>query len=342
MTNPQSSVWLITISCVIMLNFQANAQNCSNPNDVVTGVVPINVEWDNSNCSFSLTATSNNTNNVCANNQINGSCNLRPACFAINACYRWILSFKSVGGTTFNDVSILCSISSSNSHTFTGLTESGTYRIVVQYKRVGCSPPLCFTFKDEGSVVISDNICPYINNAHSMSQQALINREEEIVLDCALQNNQHTVVKSAEKIRGLPGSSSGTGSFFHAKIEDCPVLKWEGYNGETYSSSHQTHYTTNSVSEGINNFSALNPTDRPVISTTLYPNPTTGLLTFRHAQTISHVEVFDVMGRGIIRSSPNATSATIDLSGNAPGIHFIRATLEDGRTETHRAVLLSP
>lgn len=341
MTNPQSSVCLIMISCILMLNFHANAQNCSNPNDVVTGVVPINVEWDNSNCSFSLTATSNNTNNVCSNNQINGSCNLRPACFAINACCRWILSFKSVGGTTFNDVSILCSLSSSNSHTFTGLTESGTYRIVVQYKRVGCSPPLCFTFKDEGSVVISDNICPYINNAHSMSQQALINREEEIVLDCALQNDQHTVVKSAEKIRALPGSSSGTSSFFHAKIEECPTQKWEGDNGETYSSSYQNDHTTLTVLEGVNNLSTLNPTDRQAISTTLYPNPTTGLLTMQHSQIITHVEAVDAFGRSVVRTTPNSSNVTIDLNGNTSGLYVIRVSNKDGSKEHYRVILQS-
>ncbi len=71
----------------------------------------------------------------------------------------------------------------------------------------------------------------------------------------------------------------------------------------------------------------------------LYPNPTTGLLTLQHPQTILQMEAFDAYGRMIARTTPNSNTGTIGLSGNAAGIYMLRATLEDGSTETHRAVL---
>lgn len=74
----------------------------------------------------------------------------------------------------------------------------------------------------------------------------------------------------------------------------------------------------------------------------LYPNPTTGLLTLQHPQTIAQMEAFDIFGRGVALTNPNSNTATIDLSGMAAGIYLIRATLQDGKVETHRAVLQSP
>jgi len=74
----------------------------------------------------------------------------------------------------------------------------------------------------------------------------------------------------------------------------------------------------------------------------IVPNPTTGFLTLNHTQLILQLEVYDSVGRRILQIAPNTNITSIDLSGNAAGIYTVRATLEDGRTETHRAVLSPP
>ncbi len=75
---------------------------------------------------------------------------------------------------------------------------------------------------------------------------------------------------------------------------------------------------------------------------TLYPNPTTGLLTLSHSQQLLTVEVYDPLGRQLQLTTPNTTTTNIDLSGQPAGIYIIRAGLEDGSTETHRVVLSPP
>jgi len=74
----------------------------------------------------------------------------------------------------------------------------------------------------------------------------------------------------------------------------------------------------------------------------LYPNPTTGLLTLTHSQQLLSVEVYDPLGRQLLQTAPNATTTSIDLSGQPAGIYIICAGLEDGSVETHRVVLSPP
>jgi hypothetical protein len=75
---------------------------------------------------------------------------------------------------------------------------------------------------------------------------------------------------------------------------------------------------------------------------TLYPNPTTGLLTLTHSQQLLTVVVYDPLGRQLLQTIPYTTTTSIDLSGQPAGIYIIRAGLEDGSTETHRVVLSPP
>ncbi len=60
------------------------------------------------------------------------------------------------------------------------------------------------------------------------------------------------------------------------------------------------------------------------------PNPSKGLFTFSDLPSESTIEIFDVTGRSVLVTKPNATSYALDLSAQAKGVYFCRV-VEDGR-----------
>lgn len=89
----------------------------------------------------------------------------------------------------------------------------------------------------------------------------------------------------------------------------------EQHSGE---SNHVTFTPT-----GINDY-LLN-------STTLYPNPTTGVFRIENSElSIEHVEVYDVYGKLLTSVEINDNVAEIDASGFASGVYFVRVITEKG------------
>jgi hypothetical protein len=158
------------------------------------------------------------------------------------------------------------------------------------------------------------------------TEQIMVASTEPVIVNAG----SNVVMRAGERIELLPGFSTIRPELFVAEIIPCPSLRLSGEEGDY---SHQII----EISE-LNDPRGVDALEQTV----LYPNPTTGRLTLQHPQTIAQMEAFDIFGRGVARTSPNSNNATIDLSGMAAGIYLIRATLEDGKVETHRAVLQGP
>ena len=72
---------------------------------------------------------------------------------------------------------------------------------------------------------------------------------------------------------------------------------------------------------------------------TVYPNPTTGLLTVATGATTSHsITVFDLSGRTMQQALPARGSTDLDLRSYAPGVYFLRIVGEAGE-QTVRVIV---
>ena len=63
----------------------------------------------------------------------------------------------------------------------------------------------------------------------------------------------------------------------------------------------------------------------------VYPNPSSGIVTFSAPVTIKHIEVADVTGKVVYRSEPGTEKAMADLSGRAAGVYFYEVNCDAGR-----------
>jgi|GEM_PF-2164071 len=139
----------------------------------------------------------------------------------------------------------------------------------------------------------------------------------------------YVIMRAGERIELLPGFSTIRPELFVAEIIPCPNLRL----------SEETLENTEPEDLEIVSKDGVESDVKPV---TFYPNPTSGLLTLAYSQQLLTVEVYDPLGRQLLQTAPNATTTSIDLSGQPAGIYIIRAGLEDGSTETHRVVLSPP
>ncbi len=71
-------------------------------------------------------------------------------------------------------------------------------------------------------------------------------------------------------------------------------------------------------SQGIDVYFAVGLAEQQPNKLTLYPNPTTGILTIEGAQ--GTVTVYDIYGRLVLTTKTN----TLDISNTAMGIYFVR------------------
>jgi uncharacterized repeat protein (TIGR03803 family) len=65
----------------------------------------------------------------------------------------------------------------------------------------------------------------------------------------------------------------------------------------------------------------------------IYPNPSNGIFTIEQSaeKQIGVIEVYNVLGEKVFKSSFSAPRFTLDLSGQPAGIYFYRITAEDGK-----------
>jgi len=182
--------------------------------------------------------------------------------------------------------------------------------------------------------------CPYepiiyVDGQNWVEQDLTIHATEKIIVasiaPVVVGTNSNVVMRAGERIELNPGFSTDGMESFIAEIVPCPNYRL---------SEESTVYNEQEIIETeIANKDVIEPDVKLV---TVYPNPTTGLLTLAHSQQLITVEVYDPLGRQLLQTAPNTTTTSIDLSGQPAGIYIIRAGLEDGSIETHRVVLSPP
>lgn len=310
-------------------------------------LIPVHLSQDPGSCTFSLSASTHasNPSNYCS---LHNPCTGQFAICMGSTCFRWVL-FR-------NDQVVQSACTGSSSHSFTGLEELGDYKIIVEYKRFVQCPGggICVIHTDEGTVTISSTLsCPAINTAHNSSLPFSAHSSNTMTVNCSVQNNKTTILKSEEKVVGLPGFRSGTGSetYFHVSIEGCSFKTYSSGEGTSSIQDSTGSDVIDHVHNSINGHvwqserkGDLEDIDHSGFyrGAIIYPNPTAGLFTLQHPFTVAEVQVFDTFGRRVTEIAPNASSVTIDLNSHASGLYFIRATMQSGSTETYRVVLQSP
>jgi len=72
----------------------------------------------------------------------------------------------------------------------------------------------------------------------------------------------------------------------------------------------------------------LATTDEDILDPiSVYPNPVKEVLTIRSTQVIDTIEVYNVLGKMVLKVSPDRTSPTINMSDLSSGIYFVKAMI---------------
>lgn len=74
-----------------------------------------------------------------------------------------------------------------------------------------------------------------------------------------------------------------------------------------------------------------------ISSLKVYPNPSTGIFTIATQEDLT-VEVFDLVGKAIVKQTITIGSKSIDISNYASGIYLLKATNASGKTNTYKIV----
>jgi hypothetical protein len=77
-------------------------------------------------------------------------------------------------------------------------------------------------------------------------------------------------------------------------------------------------------------FQALNNSEFNDTTISVYPNPTSGIVTIEGKSNLKSIQLFDVQGRLLQAKIHNDVSASIDISDKSNGIYFLKITSETG------------
>jgi hypothetical protein len=61
----------------------------------------------------------------------------------------------------------------------------------------------------------------------------------------------------------------------------------------------------------------------------VYPNPVTDILNIRSANSVDAIAVYDVLGKLVLSTTPDAISPSIDMSALNSGVYLVRVTIGD-------------
>lgn len=74
-----------------------------------------------------------------------------------------------------------------------------------------------------------------------------------------------------------------------------------------------------------------------ISSLKVYPNPSTGIFTIATQENVT-VEVYDLVGKAIVKKAMTVGSNSIDISNYASGMYLLKATNASGKTNTYKIV----
>lgn len=112
---------------------------------------------------------------------------------------------------------------------------------------------------------------------------------------------------------------AATGTSLHYTLGEIMVARFANGGAQLTQGYHQVLYQITPVEE----------TPYPDWQLHIFPNPTTGLITIRTAQTLDG-HLFDATGREILRLSPTEGDTHADLSRLPAGHYVLRLSEPDG------------
>ena len=67
----------------------------------------------------------------------------------------------------------------------------------------------------------------------------------------------------------------------------------------------------------------------PVSNFNFYPNPVNDMLTIKAQASIDSITVYNMLGQAVVRSTPNTTDSTVDMSALQTGAYFVQVSINN-------------
>ena len=67
----------------------------------------------------------------------------------------------------------------------------------------------------------------------------------------------------------------------------------------------------------------------PVSSFIFFPNPVNDVLTIKAQASIDSITVYNMLGQAVVRSTPNTTDSTVDMSALQTGAYFVQVSINN-------------
>jgi len=137
-------------------------------------------------------------------------------------------------------------------------------------------------------------------------------------------------VNNIAKWNGTTWSALGSGLNYGVQINGLCVYNGNVYAGGPFDSAGgqpENYIAEWGSPEGINE---LSPSNNLV---TVYPNPSNGIFTIEQSaeKQSGVIEVYNVLGEKVFKSSFSAPRFTLDLSGQPAGIYLYRLITQEGK-----------
>ena len=74
---------------------------------------------------------------------------------------------------------------------------------------------------------------------------------------------------------------------------------------------------------------ALGIDDVVVSEFTFFPNPVNNVLSIKAQASIDGITIFNMLGQAVVRSTPNTTDSTVDMSALQTGAYFVQVSINN-------------
>ena len=101
------------------------------------------------------------------------------------------------------------------------------------------------------------------------------------------------------------------------------IFTTEGINTYECTPHPASMYGTITVTE------ALGIDDVVVSEFTFFPNPVNNVLSIKAQASIDGITIFNMLGQAVVRSTPNTTDSTVDMSALQTGAYFVQVSINN-------------